>query len=108
MLAAALVFTRVAVATAKSCSQGSDDLRGSNRVIFTEEFNFLPTFALLSLAGFGGYEAVVAGLLLADVATAALAWGRLVRRSFFRGARRPSMPSPERSRRTASVRRSAA
>jgi O-antigen/teichoic acid export membrane protein len=90
MLAGCLVFTRVAVATAKSCSQGSDDLRGSNRVIFTEEFMFLPTYAALSVAGIGGYGAVVAGLVLADVLTASLAWGRLVRRGFFRAITRPS------------------
>jgi O-antigen/teichoic acid export membrane protein len=91
LLAGALVFTRVAVATAKSCSQGSDDLRGSNRVIFTEEFMFLPTYASISAAGVGGFKAVVAGLLLADLLTSALAWGRLVRRGFFRGAGRPSL-----------------
>jgi O-antigen/teichoic acid export membrane protein len=33
---------------------------------------------------------VVASLLIADVTTASLAWGRLVRRGFFVGARRPS------------------
>jgi O-antigen/teichoic acid export membrane protein len=90
MLAGCLVFTRVAVATAKSCSQGSDDLRGSNRVIFTEEFMFLPVYAALSFAGIGGYEAVVAGLVLADILTASLAWGRVARRGFFRDLARPS------------------
>jgi O-antigen/teichoic acid export membrane protein len=90
MLAGGAVFTRVAVATAKSCSQGNDDLRGSNRVIFTEEFMFLPTYASLSAVGIGGYKTVVAGLLLADVATASLAWGRLIRKGFFHGAQRPS------------------
>jgi O-antigen/teichoic acid export membrane protein len=92
VLAGALVVTRVAVATAKSCSQGSDDLRGSNRVIFTEEFMFLPTYATLTAAGVGGYEGVVAGLLLADVLTSSLAWGRLLRRGFFRDASGPSLP----------------
>jgi len=90
VLASAAVFTRVIVATGKSCSQGSDDLPGANRVIFTEEFMFLPAYGLLWSAGVGGFTLVVAGLLLADVATCSLAWGRLIRRGFFRDAQRPS------------------
>jgi O-antigen/teichoic acid export membrane protein len=90
LVAAALVLTRVLVATAKSCSQGTDDLPGANRVIFTEEFMFLPMYGILLGADVGGFTAVVAGLLLADLATLSLAWGRLARRGFFRGAARPS------------------
>ena len=90
LAASLLVVTRVLVATAKSCSQGSHDLRGANRVIFTEEFMFLPMYGILLAAGVGGYTSVVAGLLLADAATLTLAWSRLVRRGFFRGAARPS------------------
>jgi O-antigen/teichoic acid export membrane protein len=89
--ASGLVFTRVVVATAKSCSQGSDDLRGSNRVILTEELNFLPVYGVLWLSGGSGYQTVIAGLLIADVATATLAWSRLVRRRFFREAEAPSL-----------------
>ena len=91
MLAGVAVLTRLAVVMAKSCSQGSDDLAGSNRVIFTEELMFLPAFGILWSAGLGDYAAVVAALLLADVATLSLAWGRLIRRGFFRGAARPSL-----------------
>jgi O-antigen/teichoic acid export membrane protein len=90
MLAGLLVVTRVAVATAKSCSQGGDDLRGSNMVILAEELNFLPVYSALLLAGVRGYTAVVAGLLLADTATTCFCWGRLIRRGFFRGAQPPS------------------
>jgi O-antigen/teichoic acid export membrane protein len=91
LLAGAAVFTRVVVATAKSCSQGSDDLPGANRVIFTEEFMFLPAFGLLWAAGLRGYTLVVAGLLLADTGTSLLAWSRLIKRGFFRDARPPAL-----------------
>jgi O-antigen/teichoic acid export membrane protein len=37
-----------------------------------------------------GYAASIAGLLIADLATALLGWGRLARRRFFEGADRPS------------------
>jgi O-antigen/teichoic acid export membrane protein len=90
MLSGVLVLTRVIVATAKSCAQGSDDLPGANRVIFTEEFMFLPAYGLVWAAGGRGFTAVVIGLLLADLATLTLAWGRLIRRRFFSGATRPS------------------
>jgi O-antigen/teichoic acid export membrane protein len=90
MLSGALVLTRVLVATAKSCSQGSDDLRGANRVIITEEFNFLPVYGLIWVAGGRGFSAVVVGLLLSDLLTLSLAWGRLIRRRFFANAAAPS------------------
>lgn len=90
-LAGLAVLTRTVVATAKSCSQGSHDLRGANRVIFTEEFMFLPVYGSLWAAGLHGYAAVVAGLLIADVATFSLAWSHLIRRGFFRRAARPSI-----------------
>lgn len=88
--AAALVLTRVLVATAKSCSQGTEDLPGANRVILTEELMFLPMYGLLLAADVGGFTAVVMGLVLADLATLSLAWTRLVRRGFFHAAARPS------------------
>jgi len=91
ILAGVAVLTRVIVATSKSCSQGSDDLPGANRVIVTEEFMFLLAYGLLWAAGVEGYTAVVAGLLIADVATFSLSWGRLIRRGFFHGAARPSL-----------------
>jgi O-antigen/teichoic acid export membrane protein len=90
LLASGSVLTRVLVVTAKSCCQGSDDLAGANRVIFMEEFMFLPVYGLLWLAGLEGYAIVVAGLQLADLATATVGWTRLTRRRFFRNAARPS------------------
>jgi O-antigen/teichoic acid export membrane protein len=91
MLAGVAVLTRLVTVTAKSCSQGSDDLKGANRVIFTEEFMFLPAYGVVLGTGVGDYTTVVLALLLADAATASLAWGRLVRRGFFREATRPSL-----------------
>jgi O-antigen/teichoic acid export membrane protein len=91
LLTGLTVLTQLLVATAKACSQGSDDLPGANRVIVNEELLFLPAYGLLWLAGVHGYEAAVAGLLLADVAAFALGWRRLIRRGFFRSAARPSV-----------------
>ena len=91
MLAGLAVLTRLITITAKSCSQGSEDLPGSNRVIFMEQFMFLPAYGVLWLAGIHGFATVVGGLLLADSATASVAWVRLVRRHFFRTATRPSL-----------------
>ena len=51
---------------------------------------FLPAYGLVWAAGARGPAAVVTGLLLADCLTSSLAWGRLVRRGLFRGARRPA------------------
>ena len=48
------VLTQLAVATAKSCSQGSDDLPGANLVIVNEELLFLPAYGLLWAAGVTG------------------------------------------------------
>jgi O-antigen/teichoic acid export membrane protein len=91
LLAGMAVFTRLSTITAKACSQGSEDLPGSNRVIFTEQFMFLPAYGLLWIAGIHGFATVVGGLLLADSVTSSLAWLRLVRRHFFRTATRPSL-----------------
>jgi O-antigen/teichoic acid export membrane protein len=91
LLAGVTVLTQLSVATAKSCSQGSDDMRGANLVIVNEEFMFLPAYGLLALAGERGNTAIVAGLLAADVITSALAWTRLTRAGFFAGAQRPSL-----------------
>jgi O-antigen/teichoic acid export membrane protein len=92
MLAGVAVFTRLVVVTAKACSQGSEDLGGSNAVIFGEQFMFLPAYTLLWVAGVGGFGAVVGALLLADTVTGSLAWTRLARRGFFRSATTPSLP----------------
>jgi O-antigen/teichoic acid export membrane protein len=91
LLAGVTVLTQLFVATVKSCSQGSDDLPGANLVIFNEEFLFLPAYGVLWLAGARGYLPIVAGLLLTDLATCALAWTRLARRGLFEQARRPSL-----------------
>jgi O-antigen/teichoic acid export membrane protein len=90
LLASFAVLTRVLVATAKSCSQGTDDLRGSNRVIVMEELMFLPVYGALWLAGGQSMGTLVVALLLADILTVALSWGRLIHRGFFRAAQRPS------------------
>jgi len=91
MLAGVTVLAQLLVATAKSCSQGSEDLPGANLVIVNEELLFLPAYAVLVLAGLDGYAAMVGGLLLADVGAFVPAWARLYRRGFFRGAMRPSV-----------------
>ncbi len=92
ILAGVTVLTQLSVATAKSCSQGSSDMRGANLVILNEEFMFLPAYGLLAAAGERGDAAIVAALLGADLVTSALAWTRLTRRRLFAGARRPSLP----------------
>ncbi len=91
LLIAATVFTQLLLTTAKSCSQGSEDMRGANRVILNEELMFLPAYGLLWLAGIDGYALAITGLLVADVVTFALGWRRLSRRGFFAGATRPSL-----------------
>jgi O-antigen/teichoic acid export membrane protein len=90
MLAGPAVLTRLLVIAAKACSQGTDDLKGSNGIIFFEQFAFLPAYMLLWVAGVHGFVVVVGALLLADTVTGSLAWNRLRRRGFFRGATRPS------------------
>lgn len=89
-VAGASVLTRVAVTTAKACSQGRGDLAGANRVIVSEELAFLPAYGALSAAGLETAAAVVVALPVADVAVAIPAWTRLARRRFFAGAARPS------------------
>jgi O-antigen/teichoic acid export membrane protein len=89
-LAGLCVISRLVVITAKACSQGDNDLTGSNAVIFTEQFVFLPAYSVVWFAGVHGFGTVVGGLLLADTVTGSFAWARLTRRGFFRGRRRPS------------------
>ena len=90
-VAGVLVLSRLVVTTAKACSQGTDDLPGANIVIAIEELNFLPAYAVLATTGMSPDATVVAALLAADAATASLAWARLARRGFFRGATRPAV-----------------
>jgi O-antigen/teichoic acid export membrane protein len=91
ILAGVTVLAQLLVATATCCSQGTDDLPGANIVIVNEELPFLPIYGLLLFAGIHGNTAVVAGMLLADVAAFVPAWTRLYRRGFFRAAARPSL-----------------
>jgi O-antigen/teichoic acid export membrane protein len=88
--ASLLVASKLLVASGKGCCQGGRDLRGANWVILLEELTFLPAYGIVYLLGVRGMAAMIAGLLLADVATAAVAWGRLARRGFFAGAQAPS------------------
>jgi O-antigen/teichoic acid export membrane protein len=91
VLAGVSVLTQALETAAMACSQGFDDLPGANRLIFLEEFLFVPIFGLLLLAGSEPYLAMVVALLLGDLANAILGWARLARRGFFTGAGRPSM-----------------
>jgi O-antigen/teichoic acid export membrane protein len=85
------VLTQLFVATLKSCSQGSHDLRGANLVIVLEELTFLPAYGGIVLLGVHGFAAIVAGLLLADIATAVQASLRYARRGFFDAFIAPSL-----------------
>ena len=59
-LAGITVVTQVLESTAKACSQGYDDLGGSNRIILLEELLFLPVYGLLLLLGVDPYVGMVA------------------------------------------------
>jgi O-antigen/teichoic acid export membrane protein len=89
-LAGVTVLSQALESTAMACSQGFNDIPGANRLLFLEEFLFLPAFGLLLLVGVEPYLAMVVALLLGDLATAALGWARLARRGYFGGAGRPS------------------
>jgi lipopolysaccharide/colanic/teichoic acid biosynthesis glycosyltransferase len=84
------VALRLFVITGKAAAQGVGDLRGSNMTIFFEELMFLPAYALMQAVSLRGDTAVIGALLLADAATATIAWQRLLRRGFLRGAVAPS------------------
>ena len=90
-LAGVSVLTQALESSAMACTQGFDDLKGSNRIIFLEEFLFLPFFGLLLLAGTGHFAAIVLALLLGDLATGGYGWTRLARLGYFAGAGRPSV-----------------
>lgn len=85
------VATQLLESTAKACSQGFDDLGGSNRIIVLEEFLFLPIFGLLLAVGIHPYVAMVVALPLGDLGTAGSGWVRLWRRGYFEGVGRPSV-----------------
>ncbi|GAA4092107.1 lipopolysaccharide biosynthesis protein [Actinomadura miaoliensis] len=84
LAAAAPCVTQGFVSVGKGLLQGRDDLNGANLAIAVEEFVFLP-FYLVILVGWHGPGALVAALVLADVAAAAWIAARLARRGFFRG-----------------------
>jgi O-antigen/teichoic acid export membrane protein len=90
ILAGMTVFTQLLVATAKGTAQGRGDLPGANQVIVLEELMFLPAYLALWLFRFDGELLLVLALLLADLATAALAWRRLGRHGYFRKLEAPS------------------
>jgi O-antigen/teichoic acid export membrane protein len=92
MIAAGIaVFTQLLETTAKTCSQGFDDLTGSNRIIVLEELLFVPIYGIAVAAGASPYVAMVIALPLGDVLSGGSGWIRLRRRGFFRGAGRPSL-----------------
>jgi O-antigen/teichoic acid export membrane protein len=90
ILAGMTVFTQLLVATAKGTAQGRGDLPGANQVIVLEELMFLPAYLALWLFRFDGELLLVLALLLADLATAALAWRRLGHHGYFRNLEAPS------------------
>ena len=90
-LAGLKTISRLFVITAKSASQGSGDLRGTNYAIALEEFLFIPAYAVALLLGPSGGAAVVAALIGSDVVTGAIAWRRLIGRRYFAGVKRPSL-----------------
>ena len=100
------VPTQLQVATVKSFCQGSDDLRGANWVILLEEFTFLPAYLVLLLLGVRGNVAIIASLLLADVATFVWAWRGSLVGGGFREARSPSWRCRARSPATGPAHRS--
>jgi O-antigen/teichoic acid export membrane protein len=86
------VLTQLIVATAKSCAQGSGDMRGANLVIVNEELMFLPAYGMLWVLGITGDGPLVVSLLAADLLTSGWALACLRRRGFFEHAGRPSLP----------------
>jgi O-antigen/teichoic acid export membrane protein len=92
LLAAGIaVFTQAMETTAKTCSQGSRDFTGSNRIIVFEELLFVPLYGIAVAAGASPYLAMVVALPLGDVLNGGSGWIRLWRRGYFRDAGRPSL-----------------
>jgi lipopolysaccharide/colanic/teichoic acid biosynthesis glycosyltransferase/O-antigen/teichoic acid export membrane protein len=85
------VVLRMSVITGKAAAQGSGDLSGSNLTILFEELLFLPAFGLVLALNVRGDAAVIAALILSDLATSGLAWTRLARKGFFTQLGRPSV-----------------
>jgi O-antigen/teichoic acid export membrane protein len=96
MVAGARVFTYLAFSSGRACLQGVGNLSASNWVIIGEELFFLPALVACSAAGLNGPPALVAAMLLGDVANGVLAWSVLWRTRFFESA---AWPSPALARR---------
>lgn len=88
LAAAVPAFTQGFVSVGKGLLQGTDDPHGASLAIAVEEFVFLPIYVMI-LVAWHGTGALVAGLVLADIAAAAWIARRLRRRGFFRGWGRP-------------------
>ncbi|WP_158581443.1 O-antigen ligase family protein [Actinomadura spongiicola] len=88
LAAAVPAFTQGFVSVGKGLLQGTNDPNGASLAIAVEEFVFLPIYVAI-LVGWHGTGALVAGLVLADLAAAAWIARRLARRGFFRGWGRP-------------------
>ena len=91
LAAGAAVLTQALETTAKTCSQGFDDLTGSNRIIVLEELCFVPIYGIAVATGASSYLAMIIALPLGDVLSGGSGWIRLWRRGYFRGAGRPSL-----------------
>jgi O-antigen/teichoic acid export membrane protein len=90
LAAGIMVPTQLLETTAKACSQGFNDLAGSNRIIVLEELLFVPCYGILVAVGASPYLAMIVALPLGDVCNASQGWIRLYRRGYFRGTGRPS------------------
>ncbi|HXM53764.1 MAG TPA: oligosaccharide flippase family protein [Candidatus Dormibacteraeota bacterium] len=86
-----LLFRLFAI-VGKASTQGTLDARGTNVVIFLDEFCFLPAYALVWLLGGRSDAGLVASVILADAAVSAFTWARLFSRGFWRSGGRPSWP----------------
>ncbi|WP_084219478.1 lipopolysaccharide biosynthesis protein [Spirillospora albida] len=84
LAAAVPAFTQGFVSVGKGLLQGTDDQNGASLAIAVEEFVFLPIYVAL-LLGWHGPGALIAGLVLADLAATAWIARRLARRGYFRG-----------------------
>jgi O-antigen/teichoic acid export membrane protein len=86
------VLFRLFAIVGKASTQGMLDIRGTNLVIFLDEFCFLPAYTLMWLLGARSSGGLVASVILSDAATAAFVWARLYSRGFWRAGSRPSWP----------------
>jgi O-antigen/teichoic acid export membrane protein len=76
---AAAVVTQLLLTISKTALQGLHERRGADVVIAAEELAFLPAYGVVLLVGMNGTLAMIAGLVLADVAVAVEGWRRVSR-----------------------------